>query len=107
MSSFLFFSTQKVQEMKKVNPGAKMNDLNLLATEEWKTLTPEARLPFEKLYKEDKARQELQKKSLDKKGYFLLEDGSKSTDDKNLPPRKHKKEKESKSDEDEKPKRKP
>jgi hypothetical protein len=37
---------------------------------------------------QDKLRQEKQQKSLDEKGYFLLEDGSKSNDEKNLPPHK-------------------
>ena len=32
-------------------------------------------------------RQEKQQASLEKRGYFVLDDGSKSTDDKNLPTR--------------------
>ena len=40
---------------------------------------------FEDLSAKDKQRYEDQKKSVETKGYFLLEDGSKSNDEKNLP----------------------
>jgi hypothetical protein len=43
-------------------------------------MTTEEKLPFEKLALEDKLRESKQRLDLKTKGYFVLEDGSKSTD---------------------------
>lgn len=51
----------------------------------WKTLDDKARAPYLKKAEQDKERHAKQLAELEKKGYFKLEDGSKSTDEKNAP----------------------
>ena len=53
--------------------------------------------PFSEKNEQDKARQDKQQQTFEKKGYFILEDGSKSTDEKNLPTHKRRLSKASKS----------
>lgn len=48
-------------------------------------MLPAEKKPYDDMNAQDKLRQEKQQKSLEEKGYFLLEDGSKSNDEKNLP----------------------
>ena len=49
----------------------------------WSALSDDGRKPYEKMAAEDRARHEKQVEMLAKKGYFKMEDGSKSNDPKN------------------------
>ncbi len=51
-----------------------------LAGAAWKALTEEEKAPFIKRGNEDKARYEEQMKMFNSKGYFMLSDGTKSSD---------------------------
>jgi len=48
-------------------------------------MSEKEKLPYDKLNEQDKVRHQKQKDEKDKKGYFMLDDGSKSTDAKNVP----------------------
>jgi len=48
-------------------------------------MTEKDKKPYIEKGENDKKRMEKEKADLEKKGYFILEDGSKSTDEKNLP----------------------
>lgn len=47
---------------------------------EWSALNEEQKAPFIAKNKEDELRYQAQKKELQEKGYFIMADGSKSTD---------------------------
>lgn len=46
----------------------------------WNTLTPDERAKYDQMHEKDKIRYEEQVTSLDKKGFFIMQDGSKSSD---------------------------
>ena len=48
-------------------------------------MTDAQRQPYNGMNAADKTRQQKQEAELEKKGYFLLEDGTKSTDPQNVP----------------------
>ena len=58
----------------KVTDGAKQNGII------WAQMDEEARKPFEKLKDLDRERFDRQVEEIDEKGYFTLEDGTKSCD---------------------------
>ncbi len=51
-----------------------------LAGQKWKEITADKKAPFEKMAEDDKVRYEKQLTEREKKGFFLLEDKTKSTD---------------------------
>lgn len=53
-----------------------------LASQSWKTMKPEDKVKYEEKNLKDKARRAMQMTSFRRYGYFLLDDGSKSTDTK-------------------------
>lgn len=83
--AYTFFNTDFVREARAKDPELKTSDCFKLAGEKWATMSEKQKEPYEKLALKDKARNEKQKAELAKKGYFLLEDGSKSTDPQNVP----------------------
>ena len=64
-------------------------------------MTDDQKAPYEKMAETDKVRFEKQMAEREKKGYFILDDKSKSTDPQNAKLFKPKKVKESQSDEEE------
>ena len=76
--------TKKLRESKKDDNLAN-TDFMKMAGAKWTEMTDSEKTSFEELAKADKVRQEKQHAELDKKGYFILDDGSKSTDEKNIP----------------------
>ncbi len=107
-SSYIFFATEYIAKLKPLHPEVKHTDLMVMAGKKWNEMLPAEKKPYDDMNAQDKLRQEKQQKSLEEKGYFLLEDGSKSNDEKNLPPQKRQlsKAKQSLSSDQEEPKRK-
>ena len=95
-------------KLRQQHPDVKHTDLMVMAGKRWNEMLPAEKKPYDDMNAQDKLRQEKQQKSLDEKGYFLLEDGSKSNDEKNLPPHKRQlsKAKQSLPSDQEEPKRK-
>ena len=62
-----------------------MAEVSKLVSEKWGALTDAQKQPFEDKNALDKKRLEKQNGELNKKGYFMMEDGSKSTDEQNVP----------------------
>ena len=60
-----------------------MIDCNKLAGPKWSSMGEKERAPYEKMHDTDVARVAKQNAEREKKGYFILDDGSKSTDEKN------------------------
>lgn len=89
-SSYNCFSTQWMKEMKEKDESLTGKDLMTRAGEAWSKLDDKAKQPYEKMALKDKERCDKQKADLEKKGYFILDDGSKSTDEKNIPKKKAK-----------------
>lgn len=87
----------------------KHTDFMSLAGDKWNNLSEEEKMPYEKLAQKDKTRYETQMAEWKKKGYYIMEDGTKSNKD---VPKNKKKSKanaesdEENSEEDEKPKKK-
>ena len=80
MTPWTFFAGEK---MKEYSAQGKSKEAFALASEAWKACTDEQKSPYEKLAATDKAREAKQAAELAKLGYYLLEDGSKSTDPEN------------------------
>ena len=77
MTAWTFFNQAKHPEY--VAQGKRKEAFSLAAAA-WGACTAEDKEPYEKLAAEDKARERRQATELSKYGYYLLEDGSKSTD---------------------------
>jgi len=75
----------------------KLTQISILAGKKWGEMSETDKKPYVQMNEQDKMRQEKQQQNLEKKGYFILEDGSKSTDEKNLPTHKRRLSKASKS----------
>lgn len=79
---FQFISEQRAIVVKK-NPEAKITEIAKMLGEMWTKLTEVKKKPFNQKYEQDKDRYQTQLEQLKKFGYFILEDGSKSTEEKN------------------------
>jgi len=60
-----------------------MIECNKLAGPKWSSMGDKEKAPYEKMHDTDVARVAKQNAEREKKGYFMLDDGSKSTDEKN------------------------
>jgi hypothetical protein len=60
-------------------------DIMTAAGKKWNELDEKQRKKYVAMNEEDKQRQAKQLADLKSKGYFVLDDGSKSTDEKNVP----------------------
>ena len=85
----MYFANDFFAKTHESDPTIKMTDISKLAGKKWSEMTEAEKSKFEKLNAADKARNEKQQACLEKNGYFFLEDGSKSTDEKNVPKQKH------------------
>ena len=85
VSAYIYFSTDFSEKMRKSHPEMKITEVSVLAGKKWNELTEAEKKPYIQKNVQDKARQENQQAQLQKRGFFVLEDGSKSTDEKNLP----------------------
>ena len=78
LSAYIFYSNETVPKLKKegIDHRAAMSK----AGELWGKLTDAEKKKFNDLHEKDQVRYENQKKELKEKGYFILDDGSKSSD---------------------------
>jgi len=71
---------EKLAEVKRDNPNLRQPEVMARCGEIWKEYSDKDKAPYIKLHEEDVAYVEKQKKELDKKGYYTLKNGQKSTD---------------------------
>ena len=85
VSAYIYFATEFNEKTRKEKPELKITEISVLAGKKWGQMSDAEKRPYLEKHEQDKARQEKQQQTFEKKGYFILEDGSKSTDEKNLP----------------------
>lgn len=87
MSAYMFFNTKFSAQIRESKPGEtlSMGVVSKAVSEKWNAMTEEEKAPFEQLSLKDAGRRDKQLAELTQRGYFTLEDGSKSTDEKNVP----------------------
>lgn len=68
---------------KESGSGLTMTECSKLSGPKWESMGQKEKAPYEKLHDQDVARVAKQTADREKKGYFTLDDGSKSTDPKN------------------------
>ena len=78
-SAYIYFSVAMAPKIKAEQKCSHLEAMKL-AGATWKALSEEDKAPFYKKASEDKARYEEQMKMFNAKGYFMLSDGTKSTD---------------------------
>lgn len=98
LSAYMFFNTSFVKQARDADPELKNADAFKLAGEKWKEMSEKEKAKFEKMAEDDKVRYEKQVAEREKKGFFLLDDKTKSTDPANAKLFKQKKSK--KADDD-------
>ena len=86
-SAYMYFSVPWIKNLrdKKTDDSLANTDFMKMAGARWNEMKDHEKTEFENLAKADKIRHEKQCAELEKKGYFILDDGSKSTDEKNIP----------------------
>ncbi len=80
---YFYFNQQYIKSVREKDTAITQTEGAKLAGTKWGLMTVEEKAPYEKLHLEDKTRHEKQLKMLELKGYFRLDDGSKSTDPEN------------------------
>jgi len=78
LSSYIYFSSERTKQIKAT--GKSQIEAMKQCGAEWNTLTEEQKAPYNAKNKADELRYQAQKKELEEKGYFIMQDGSKSTD---------------------------
>lgn len=96
MSAYIFFSNGYIEQLRKSHPDKKQGEFMQMAGQKWSEMTDAQKQPYNDMNVADKARQQKQETELEKKGYFMLDNGTKSTDPENVP-KKRKTQKASKS----------
>eukprot|EP00347_Sterkiella_histriomuscorum_P007433 403348940 len=79
ISGYIFFSNEMVPKI-KVDEGIPHKQAMSRAGEIWKGYSDEEKKKYEKMHEKDQERYEKQLKDLKDKGYFMMSDGTKSTD---------------------------
>ena len=79
LSTYIYYSNETVPKLKKES-GLDHRAAMSKAGELWNKLSDSERKKFDELHAKDVIRYENQKKELKEKGYFMLEDGTKSSD---------------------------
>lgn len=77
MSAYLFFSTERLRNIKK-GKNQQLPDIVKGIAAEWKTLSAAKKKTYEKLEAKDKQRYEKEKQEYEQQGYFINSDGVKS-----------------------------
>jgi hypothetical protein len=82
MSAYFCFINLKMQQAKgkTLSQDQKPTDLMKNAGEQWSAMDEKQKLPYFKLSEKDKVRFDKEMADIDKKGYFVNEDGVKSTE---------------------------
>jgi hypothetical protein len=81
----MYFSAAYSKTLREKNPDQSLTDIAKLVGVRWGELSDKEKAPYEKQNEQDKVRQQNQKDEVAKKGYFMMPDGSKSTDTQNIP----------------------
>ena len=84
-SSYMYFNIEKGAEIRVEHPDWKMGEVSGEVGKLWEAISDADKKPYEALNAKSKTHHEKQVAELAKKGYFTLDDGSKSTDTKNVP----------------------
>lgn len=79
-SAYMYFNMEFFLAERKRNPSCSNSEAFKLAGQKWGTMSDKDKAPFIKQAENDKSRYERQLAEREKKGFFLLEDKSKSTD---------------------------
>ena len=82
LCGFQFFNHELMRQLKEKDPSLKLVECVKKAGEMWPKLSEKERLKYEERQVKDKCREERQRQELADKGYFTLDDGTKSC---NLP----------------------
>jgi hypothetical protein len=81
----MFFSSEYGKTLREKNADQSVGEISKIVGKKWGEMSEKEKMPYDKLNEQDKVRQQKQKDEIAKKGYFMMEDGSKSTDAKNVP----------------------
>lgn len=92
--AYNYFNSEFVKHERELNPDLATTEAFKLAGKKWADMNEKDKAPYTKMADEDKKRFEKQIAEREKKGYFLLEDKSKSTDPANAKLFKEKKKRE-------------
>ena len=79
LSAYLFYTTENVNSLKE-KEGCTHPEAMKKCGELWNKLTPDGKKVYEEKHDGDVVRYKQQVEDLDKKGYFIMDDGSKSSD---------------------------
>ena len=79
LSAYLFYTTENVNSLKE-KEGCTHPEAMKKCGELWNKLTPEEKKKYEEKHDNDVVRYKQQIEDLDKKGFFIMDDGSKSSD---------------------------
>ena len=85
INAYIFFSNVYIEKLRKTNPEKRQTDYINMAGDKWGEMSDSQKQPYFDMNAADQVRQQKQVVDLEKKGYFLLEDGTKSTDPQNVP----------------------
>ena len=102
MTPWIFFVTEHTTALKKTQPDVKQTELMSQAAKTWSEMTDKQKQPYVKLSEGDKVRHDKQVEEKKQKGFFFLEDKTKSTDPANAKLFKKRKSVDSESDEESK-----
>jgi len=100
-SAYFFFNVQYIKSVREKDANISQTEGAKLAGTKWGTMSEKEKAPFDKQAADDKVRFEKQTKELETKGWFKMEDGTKSTDPANAHLAKKEKTKSMKDDEPE------
>lgn len=81
--AYNFFMTEKTAELQKSKPEMSFGERAGEISNMWKEMSDKDKAKYDKMAEPEKKRYEQQMAELKSKGYFIMEDGSKSTDAKN------------------------
>lgn len=79
VTAYIYFSNEAVPKI-KAETGCKLTEASKIAGERWNALREEQKAPYTAKNEADKKRYQQQLQELEKKGYFIMSDGSKSTE---------------------------
>jgi len=79
-SAYFFFNSQYIKSVREKDTNISQTEGAKMAGTKWGSMTEKEKAPYEKLAADDKIRFDKQTKELESKGWFKMEDGTKSTD---------------------------
>lgn len=85
LSGFMFFSKDYGKTLREKASDKSVGVIQQQVGEKWGEMTDKEKAPYRKVNEEDKLRYAKQLAEIEKKGYFMMPDGSKSTDTQNIP----------------------